>query len=134
MCVGLTLGGDDLINIPACKANLLHSEGCSYHGATHEGDIADWAGGVEIFTPPNPTSTNTLHRHRRARHVQTHANEDYSTLQCTYMHANTVPVSVTCCKCREHVQCVAHRTNPGTWTGRTWSITLYIYFFSQIFQ
>lgn len=85
--------------------------------------------------PPNPTSTNTLHRHRRARHVQTHANEDYSTLQCTYMHANTVPVSVTCCKRREHVQCVAHRTNPGTWTGRMWSITLYIYiFFSQIFQ
>lgn len=87
-----------------------------------------WRGNIH---PPNPTSTNTLHRHRRARHVQTHANEDYSTLQCTYMHANTVPVSVTCCKRREHVQCVAHRTNPGTWTGRTWSITLYIFFFSK---
>lgn len=63
MCVGVTLGSDDLINIPACKANLLHSEGCSYDGATHEGDIGEWAGGVET--------------HPSARHAQTHSNEDY---------------------------------------------------------
>lgn len=47
VCVGVTLGSDDLINIPACEANLLHSEGCSCDGTTHEGDIGEQAGGVE---------------------------------------------------------------------------------------
>lgn len=63
-CVGVTLGSDDLINIPACKANLLHSEGCSCNGATHEGDIGECAGGVEA--------------HPSTGHAQTHSNEDYT--------------------------------------------------------
>ncbi|KAK2891966.1 hypothetical protein Q8A73_017631 [Channa argus] len=60
-CVGVTLGSDDLINIPTCKANLLHSEGCSYDGATHEGDIGERAGGEEAQA--------------QTRHMETH--EDY---------------------------------------------------------
>lgn len=46
-CVGVTLESDDLINIPTCNANLLHSKGCSCDGATHEGDIGEWAGGED---------------------------------------------------------------------------------------
>lgn len=59
MCVGVTLGSDDLINIPACKANLLHSEGCSSDGAAHEGDIGEWGGGVEL-PPPNEACISTF--------------------------------------------------------------------------
>lgn len=66
MGVGVTLGSDDLINIPACKANLLHSEGCSYDGAIHEGDIGERAGCVEA--------------HLLMRHAQTHSNEDYKCM------------------------------------------------------
>ena len=58
-CLGVTLGSDDLINIPACKANLFHSEGCSRNRATHEGDIGEWAGGMET--------------HPSMRHTQTHS-------------------------------------------------------------
>lgn len=75
MCVGVTLGSDDLINIPACKANLLHSEGCSYDGATHEGDIGEW-GRWRGNTPLSEART------------QTHSNEDY-------MHADACEYS-TC--------------------------------------
>lgn len=86
MCVGLTLGGDDLINIPACKANLLHSEGCSYHGATHEGDIADWAGGVEIFTPPPtrllPTPSIATAERDTCKHMQMKTTVHYSAHTC----------------------------------------------------
>lgn len=57
------MGNDDLIILPACKANLLHSEGCSYDGATHEGDIGEW-GWWRGGTGTSP------------RRVQTHLNED----------------------------------------------------------
>lgn len=63
VCVGVTLGSDDLINIPACEANLLHSEGCSCDRTTHEGDIGEQAGGVET--------------HPWLRHAQTQSHEDY---------------------------------------------------------
>lgn len=50
----MTLESDDLINIPACKANLLASEGCSRDGATREGDIGPGAAGGVEKAPPRP--------------------------------------------------------------------------------
>ena len=92
MCVGVTLGSDDLINIPACKANLLRSEGCSYDGATHEGDIGERAGGVEI----HPSAR---------RRVQTHSNEGGGGAR-TATHATTVHA----CKYCTHL---GHLTSTG---------------------
>lgn len=82
MCVGVTLGSDDLINIPACKANLLHSEGCSYDGATHEGDIGEWAGGV--VTHP---STQHSHMHPNEYYIHAYVQKDTCLL---YEHVNSV--------------------------------------------
>lgn len=81
MCVGVTLGSDDLINIPACKANLLHSEGCSYDGATHEGDTGEWAGGV-VTHPSSQMHLNEYYMHARA-----YMHKDTCVL---YEHVNTV--------------------------------------------
>lgn len=81
MCVGVTLGSDDLINIPACKANLFHSEGCSCNGATHEGDIGEWAGGTKT--------------HPSMRRTQTHWNRAYKSTNCEWcMLVSTVKICV----------------------------------------
>ena len=98
----MTLGSDDLINIPACKANLLHSEGCSYDGATHEGDIGERAGGVAT--------------HPRARRAQTHSNEDYvRAVACGYstcMQNNCTHISQDPCR-------LSRWTAASTW-NLTW--------------
>lgn len=69
----MTLGSDDLINIPASKANLFHSEGCSRNGATHEGDIGVWGGaasGVETHPSLQGAYTSTSEYGLQARHMQ----------------------------------------------------------------
>lgn len=72
-CEGVTLGSGDLINIPACKANLFPSEGCSCNGASHEGDIgAGRQGNTPTWPHKHFGCTNVCAAHLIAVILQLH--------------------------------------------------------------